>query len=61
MVAIYYAKERDLPIGFNDDSRDWTFGQVVAIVLLVAPLITIVESLQGNLAIGTLNLCLNSC
>lgn len=56
IVTIYVAKESNLPIGFDDNSGDWTFGQVVALVLLVAPLITIVESYdKGNLAVGALN------
>ncbi|OJJ68653.1 hypothetical protein ASPBRDRAFT_46845 [Aspergillus brasiliensis CBS 101740] len=34
----------DYPTGFLDGSSDWTFGQVIAMLLLAGPLITIVES-----------------
>ncbi|OJJ69047.1 hypothetical protein ASPBRDRAFT_132119 [Aspergillus brasiliensis CBS 101740] len=34
------------PTGFLNGSSDWTFGQVIAILLLAGPLLTIVESFR---------------
>ncbi|GLA24948.1 hypothetical protein AnigIFM63326_001412 [Aspergillus niger] len=34
----------DDPTGFLNGSSDWTFGQVIAMLLLAGPLVTIVES-----------------
>ncbi|PYH34512.1 uncharacterized protein BO87DRAFT_358442 [Aspergillus neoniger CBS 115656] len=36
------------PTGFLNGSSDWTFGQVIAMLLLAGPLITIVESFQSD-------------
>ncbi|KAJ5102689.1 hypothetical protein N7532_003218 [Penicillium argentinense] len=40
-LTIEVPKEMGLFVGFENDASDWTFGQVVALVLLVAPFLII--------------------
>lgn len=44
------AKTLDLPTGMHDDMSNWSFGQVVSVVLLITPLITIVECYDYGMA-----------
>lgn len=50
MASIDVARGRSLPTGFDNDRNNWTFGQVVSIALLLAPLVTIVGHVRHGRA-----------
>ena len=43
IATIGMAKTVDLPTGMDNDMSNWSFGQVMSVVLLITPSITIIE------------------